>query len=49
MKIAGLSRQVARALLTSQYANMLEYRVEIALWGAVRDPAFHHVEPLESK
>ena len=33
MKIAGLSRQVARALLTSQYAYMLEYRVEIALWA----------------
>ena len=33
MKIAGLSRQVVRALLTTQYANMLEYRVEIALWA----------------
>ena len=33
MKIAGLSIRVIRALLTTQYANMLEYRVEIALWA----------------
>lgn len=33
MRIAGLSRQIVRALLITQYANMLEYRVEIALWA----------------
>ena len=33
MKIAGLSKQIIKALLTTQYANMLEYRIEIALWA----------------
>ncbi len=33
MKIAGLSKPVVRALLSSQYAYMLEYRAEIALWA----------------
>ena len=33
MKIAGLTTGVIRALLTTQYANMLEYRLEIDLWA----------------
>tara|TARA_Y100001968_G_scaffold324496_1_gene363972 strand:- start:35836 stop:36633 length:798 start_codon:yes stop_codon:yes gene_type:complete len=33
MRIAGLSKRIIRTLLTTQYANMLEYRVEIALWA----------------
>ncbi len=33
MKLAGLSYQVARSLLSTQYAYMLEYRAEIALWA----------------
>ena len=33
MRIAGLSKRIIRALLSTQYANMLEYRVEIALWA----------------
>ena len=33
MRIGGLSKRIIRALFTSQYANMLEYRVEIALWA----------------
>ncbi len=33
MKIFGLSPRVIKVLLTTQYANMLEYRIEIALWA----------------
>ena len=33
MKVAGLSKRIIRSLLSTQYANMLEYRVEIALWA----------------
>tara|TARA_Y100001968_G_scaffold194472_1_gene178393 strand:- start:216 stop:1013 length:798 start_codon:yes stop_codon:yes gene_type:complete len=33
MRIAGLSKKIIKALLLTQYANMLEYRVEIALWA----------------
>jgi len=33
MKIFGLSPHVIRSLLITQYAYMLEYRVEIALWA----------------
>ena len=33
MKLVGLSHPVVKALLSSQYANMLEYRAEIALWS----------------
>tara|TARA_Y100001968_G_scaffold50564_1_gene41218 strand:- start:871 stop:1668 length:798 start_codon:yes stop_codon:yes gene_type:complete len=33
MKTGIPSRQVVKALLTTQYANMLEYRIEIALWA----------------
>ena len=33
MKILGLRTRVIKTLLSTQYANMLEYRVEIALWA----------------
>ena len=33
MRIFGLTRPIVRALLGSQYAHMLEYRAEIALWA----------------
>ena len=33
MKLFGLSFKVIRTLLTTQYAYMLEYRIEIALWA----------------
>ena len=33
MRILGLNRRIVRTLVTSQYANMLEYRAEIALWA----------------
>ena len=33
MKVLGLSKRVIKSLLSTQYANMLEYRVEIALWA----------------
>ena len=33
MRIFGLNRRVVAALLGSQYAHMLEYRAEIALWA----------------
>ena len=33
MKVEILSSRVIKSLLTTQYANMLEYRVEIALWA----------------
>ncbi|GCE64683.1 multidrug ABC transporter permease [cyanobiont of Ornithocercus magnificus] len=33
MRIFGLNRPIVRALLGSQYAHMLEYRAEIALWA----------------
>ena len=33
MRFFGLSFKVIRTLLTTQYAYMLEYRVEIALWA----------------
>ncbi len=33
MRVAGLSPQVIKALFSTQYANMLEYRAEIALWA----------------
>ena len=33
MRIFGLNRRIIRALLGSQYAHMLEYRAEIALWA----------------
>ena len=33
MRILGLSSRVIKTLLTTQYANMLEYRIEIALWA----------------
>ncbi|WP_320664577.1 ABC transporter permease [Prochlorococcus sp. MIT 1223] len=33
MRLGGLNLQVSKALLSTQYANMLEYRVEIALWA----------------
>ena len=33
MRIFGLNRRIIRVLLGSQYAHMLEYRAEIALWA----------------
>ena len=33
MRLFGLSSKVIRALLATQYAYMLEYRIEIALWA----------------
>ena len=33
MRISGLSFKVIKTLLTTQYAYMLEYRIEIALWA----------------
>ena len=33
MRIFGLSFKVIKTLLTTQYAYMLEYRIEIALWA----------------
>ena len=33
MRIFGLNRRIIQALLGSQYAYMLEYRAEIALWA----------------
>lgn len=33
MRIFGLNRRIVGALLGSQYAHMLEYRAEIALWA----------------
>ena len=33
MRIFGLNRRIVRVLLGSQYAHMLEYRAEIALWA----------------
>ena len=33
MRIFGLNRRIIRVLLGSQYAYMLEYRAEIALWA----------------
>tara|TARA_Y100001968_G_scaffold32416_2_gene24965 strand:- start:2611 stop:3408 length:798 start_codon:yes stop_codon:yes gene_type:complete len=33
MKLTGLSIRVIKTLLATQYANMLEYRAEIALWA----------------
>ena len=33
MRIFGLNRRIIWALLGSQYAHMLEYRAEIALWA----------------
>ena len=33
MRIFGLSLKVIKTLLTTQYAYMLEYRIEIALWA----------------
>ena len=33
MRIFGLNWRIIRALLSSQYAHMLEYRAEIALWA----------------
>jgi len=33
MKVAGLSWKVVKALLSTQYAYMLEYRAEIAFWA----------------
>ena len=35
MRIFGLNRRIVRVLLGSQYAHMLEYRAEIALWAPV--------------
>ena len=33
MNLLGIHPRAIKALLTTQYANMLEYRVEIALWA----------------
>ena len=33
MRLFGLNRRIVSALLGSQYAHMLEYRAEIALWA----------------
>ena len=33
MRIFGLNRRIIRVLLGCQYAHMLEYRAEIALWA----------------
>tara|TARA_Y100001968_G_scaffold333927_1_gene401226 strand:+ start:15278 stop:16075 length:798 start_codon:yes stop_codon:yes gene_type:complete len=33
MNLIGIHPRAIKALLTTQYANMLEYRVEIALWA----------------
>ena len=33
MKILTLRTRVIKTLLNTQYANMLEYRIEIALWA----------------
>tara|TARA_Y100001968_G_scaffold105665_1_gene95584 strand:- start:989 stop:1786 length:798 start_codon:yes stop_codon:yes gene_type:complete len=33
MKITGMSKRIIKALMSTQYANMMEYRVEIALWA----------------
>ena len=33
MRIFGLNRRIIRVLLGAQYAHMLEYRAEIALWA----------------
>ena len=33
MRIFGLNRRIIRVLLSTQYAHMLEYRAEIALWA----------------
>ena len=33
MRIFGLNWRIIRTLLSSQYAHMLEYRAEIALWA----------------
>ena len=33
MRIVGLNRRIIRALLGVEYAHMLEYRAEIALWA----------------
>ena len=35
MRIFGLNRRIIRVLLGSQYAHMLEYRAEIALWACL--------------
>ena len=32
MRIFGLNRKIIRALFSTEYAHMLEYRAEIALW-----------------
>ena len=33
MRIFGLNRRIIRVLLGTQYAHMLEYRAEIAIWA----------------
>ena len=33
MRIFGLNRKIIRVLLGTEYAHMLEYRAEIALWA----------------
>ena len=33
MRVFGLSFKVIKTLLSTQYAYMMEYRVEIALWA----------------